>query len=67
MFGKKGKSILTEQSRCLGKENYNVSSITAVSTVAPYELVDSLKQYSLEVELKKAEVLAHWHRVRMRV
>jgi hypothetical protein len=68
MFGKKGKSDSAKQqtlkvfglTRSFGKENHSVSSTTAAPTVAPYELVNSLKQYSLEVELKKTEALAHW-------
>jgi hypothetical protein len=51
--------------RGFGKVNRNVSSTTAARTVAPYELVNLLKQYSLEVELKKAEAFAHWPKLNL--
>jgi len=44
----------------LGKEDYSVTSPTPVITVAPDEPVNSLRNHSLEAELKKAEALMYW-------
>ena len=43
----------------LGKEDSNVSLPTPVFTVAPSKPANSLTNYSLEAELKKAEALMY--------
>ena len=47
---------------CLAEENSSVSSITPLSTVAPYEPADSLTKHLLEAELKKAQALMYMRR-----
>lgn len=44
----------------LGKDS-DVSSPTPVCTVALSKPVNSLTNYSLEAELKKAQALMYWH------